>query len=243
MIHRRILVVFLVSLLALSTLSGSAQTPTASAIPAEDELAGLQAAVWRSYVPAGTFEGTGIISLYESTPVSPVAEITQPRSIEVMVREFDTVENAASAFERISAGAEGSVAGVFPDGTQDVTSETLPDIGSQAMLVRIDHIGEGSEVWMEYVVVQRDQYVFFVSAFGSTFVNMQGSDDIDTSLPTVELAAEIAARGEPSMDEPTFREDGTSTGWLWGFMPPVDDPLLRGLVPISDSILYPTPGA
>ena len=70
---------------------------------------------------------------------------------------------------------------------------------------------------------------------------MPGSDDIDTSLPTVELAAEIATYGEPSTDEPTFREDGTSTGGLWGFMPPADDPLLRGLVPIRDTILYPTP--
>ena len=241
MTHRRILVVFLVSLLGVSTLPSSAQTPTASAIPAEDELAGLQATVWRSYVHAGTFEGTGSISLDEATPASPVAETPQPRSIQVMVREFDTAEHAASAFERISAGAEGSVDGVFSDGTLDVTSETLPDIGSQAMVVRVDYIGEGSDVWMEYVVVQRDQYVFFVSASGSTFVN-PGSADVDKSLPTVELAAEIAAHGEPSTDEPTFREDGTSTGGLWGFMPPADDPLLRGLVPISDTILYPTPG-
>lgn len=78
MIYRRILVVFLVSLLTFPTLSGSAQTPTASTIPAEDELAGLQASVWRSYVPAGTFEGTGTINLDEATPASPVAEMTQP---------------------------------------------------------------------------------------------------------------------------------------------------------------------
>ena len=142
----------------------------------------------------------------------------------------------------MAPGAEGSVAGVFPDGTQDVTSETLPDIGSQAMLVRVDHVGEGSDVWMEYVVVQRGQYVFFVSASGSTFGNMQGSDEADKSLPTVELAAEIAAHGEPSTEGPAFREDGTSTGGLWGFMPPADDPLLRGLVPFSDTILYPNPG-
>lgn len=241
MIHRRILVMFLVALLGVSTLPGSAQTPTASTIPAEDELAGLQTTVWRSYVHSGTFEGTGSISLDEATPASPVAETTQPRSIEVMVREFDTAEHAASAFERISAGAEGSVAGVFSDGTLDVTSETLPDIGSQAMLVRVDYIEERSNVWMEYVVVQRDQYVFFVSASGRVFGNMPGSADVDTSLPTVELAAQIAAHGEPSTDEPTFREDGTSTGGLWGFMPPADDPLLRGLVPYGDFILYPTP--
>jgi hypothetical protein len=246
-IQRRVLVVFLVVLLASPTLSGSAQTPAASDVPAEDELAGLQASVWRSYAPAGAFVGRGTINLDEATPVSSVAGMTQLRSISVVVREFDTAENAASAFERISAGAEASVAGVFPHGTQDVTSEDLPDIGSQATLVRIDYTGQVSEVWLEYVTVQRDQYVFFVSADGSVFVNMPGSDDVDKSLPTVEIAAAIATNGHPSPNEPTFEptfmEDGTSTGGLWGFMPPADDPLLMGLVPVQDSILYPNPGA
>lgn len=154
------------------------------------------------------------------------------------MREFDTSENAASAFDRIGAGAEASLAGVFSDGTPDVTS---PDIGAQATLIRIDHIGEDSEVWTEYVIVQRDQYVFFVSADEAVFGNMPGSDDVDNSLPTVELAAEIATRGEPSSDDPTFSKDGISIGGLWEFMPPADDPRLRGLVPIRDTVLYPTP--
>ena len=243
MIYRRIRVMFLVALLGGSTLSGNAQTPTTSTIPAEDELVGLQASVWRVYMPTGTFTGTGIITLDEATPASPVAEMPHLRSIDVVVREFDTAEHAASAFERISAGAEGSVAGVFSDGTQEVTSEALSDIGSQAMLVRVDHVGEDSDVWMEYVIVQRGQYVFFVGADGSVFVNTPGSDDVDMSLPTVELAAEIAAHGEPSSDESTFSDDGSSTGGLWEFMPPVDDPLLRGLVPIRDTVLYPNPRA
>lgn len=103
---------------------------------------------------------------------------------------------------------------MFSDDTQAVTSEALPDIGEQATLIRIDYMGESIDVWVEYVIVQRDQYVFFVSADGSVFVNMPGSDVSKSSRPTVELAAEIAARGERSSDESTFSDDGTSTGGL-----------------------------
>jgi len=243
MIQRCILVVCLVVLLTFPPLLGSAQTPVASIIPAEDELAGLQASVWRTYMPAGTFVGEGVVTLDDATPVSSVAGMTQLRSISVVVREFDTAEHAAVAFEFITSGAEASVAGVIPDGTQDVTSEDLPDIGSQATLVRVDHTGQGSNVWLQYVTVQRDRYVFLVSTEGSVFANMPGSDDVDTSLPTVEIAAAIAAHGEPSPHEQAFREDGTSSGGLWEFMLPADHPLLMGLVPVHDSILYPIPGA
>ena len=243
MIQRRILLLLLTALLATPAVSGDAQTPAASGIPAEDELAGIQAAVLRQYVPTGTFVGRATISLDDATPVSSVAGKTMLRSMSVVVREFDTAEHAAMAFERISAGAEASLSGVFTGGTQEITTENLPGVGTQATLVRSEYAGQGSEVWLEYVIVQRDRYVFFVSADGSVFLNMPGSDDVDKSLPTVAIAATISTIGEPSPDEPILMEDGMSTGGLWGFMLPSDNPLLMGLVPVHDSILYPTPSA
>ena len=244
MVQRLILVLTLSVFLAIPDLYAGAQTPAASAIPAEDELVGLQAAVLRSYAPSGTFMGEGILTVDDATPVSSLAGTTQFRDISVIVRRFDTTDHAASAFEQISAGNVASLANVFPDdGTQDITAEDLPGIGSQATLVRSDYTGPGSSVWLEYVTVQRDQYVFFVSATGSIFLDTPGSDDVDTSLPTVAIATAIASEGEPSPEEPVYMDDGTSTGGLWGFMLPANDPLLMGMVPFADIILYPRPSS
>lgn len=89
------------------------------------------------------------MTLDDASPISSVAGMTRLSSISVVVREFDTAENAASAFERISAGAEASLTTVFTDGTQEVSSEDLPNIGEQATLVRMNYAGQGSEVWLE----------------------------------------------------------------------------------------------
>lgn len=237
MMQRHIFVLVLTVLLAVPAPYASAQAPATPAI--SDELTGIQAAVLRTYMPAGTFRGDGVVNLDDSTPISSVAGKTRVSSIAVIVREFDTAENAASGFEQGSARAEASLSGVYEDGTQDITTEELPGIGSQATLVRSDYADEGTEVWLEYVIVQRDKYVFFVRADGSVFLMVPGSDDVDKSLPTQAIATAISTGGEPSPDEPVFKEDGTSSGGLWGFMLPFDDPLLMGLVPFQDTILYP----
>lgn len=242
MIRRRVFVVVLVALLALPVMPGSAQTPSASAMPAEDELPGLQEAVWRSYAPEGTLQESGVMDVDQATPVTSVAGTSRLRSIDVVVRAFDTPEHAASAFDLISAGSDSLAEGVVMGGTQEVTSEDLPDIGSRARLVRLDHSGQGSTFWLEYVTVQRDRYVVSVSATGSVWDAVPGSDEVDTTLPTVEIATWMAREGEPSPDEPVFMDDGTSTGGLWGFMPAADDPLLMGLVPFQDIVLFPMPG-
>lgn len=241
MFQRRIVVLLLAVLLAIPGLFTNAQTPTANGIPSLDELTGIQASVFRSYGHTGTFFGQATMSLDDATPASSVAGRIMLASLSVTVHEFDTAEHAASAFERLSAGADASLSNVFPGG--EVTSKDLPSVGSQATLIRMDYIGPGSEVWYEYVFVQWDQYVIFVSADGSVFSMTPGIEDVDKSLPTVEIATAIATNGEPSPDETVFMEDGTSTGGLWGFMLPAHDPLLKGLVPVYDSIFYPTPRA
>ena len=107
----------------------------------------------------------------------------------------------------------------------------------------MDSTGGGSDVWLEYAIVQRDQYVFLVTAQGRAFSNDPASKDIDKTLPTEAIVTAIARDGQPSPNEPTFNEDGTSTGGLWGFMLPADDPLLAGLAPIHDTVISPTPAS
>lgn len=242
MIQRRIAVLLLTMLLAIPVVAVNAQTPDARGMPEENELTGLQATVWRTYAPADAFVGEGEIAVDDATPNVSAADATGLRSISVMVRAFDTADSAASAFEQISVAAETSIAPAFPDGTVGITSEDLPTVGTQAMLVRMDYSEDESEFWMEFVTVQRDEYVFFVSANGSILFSTPETDDFDKSLPAEAIATAIATDGEPSPDESNFVEDGTSTGGLWGFMIPANDPLLMGLVPFQDTILYPNPG-
>lgn len=243
MARHRIILLLLTVVLAIPVLSSGAQTPVANSIPSEEELEGLQAAVWRDYAPAGTFFGS---DTYDATAVATLAGSptgnSAPVAITVQVRQFDNAENAAAAFERLDAGSEASLATVFADGTVEITSEDLPDVGTQASLVRMDATELPGDVWLEYVTVQRDQYVFFISAQGSRLMDMPAIDGIDRSLPTVDIATAITD-GEASPDAPEFADDGTSTGGLWSFMLPADDPLLAGVEAIFDSVLFPVPDA
>ncbi|CAN5813296.1 hypothetical protein BH20CHL2_BH20CHL2_06970 [soil metagenome] len=129
------------------------------------------------------------------------------------MRQFDTAENAAAAFKRLDAGSEASLATVFSDGTVEITSENLLDIGTQASRVRMDATELPGDVWLEYVTVQHDRYVFFVSSQESLLMGMPGSDGPDRSLPTVDIATAITD-GDASPDAPVFAVDGTSTGGL-----------------------------
>ncbi len=138
--------------------------------------------------------------------------------------------------------SEASLATAFTDGALEMTSEDLPNVGTQASLVRMDATDLPGDVWVEYVIVQRDQYVFFVSTQGSLLMDMPESEGIDRSLPTVDIATAITD-GEASPGAPVFAENGTSTGGLWGFMLPTDDPLLAGVEAIFDSVLFPVPDA
>lgn len=240
MIDRRIVAFLIGILLAVPTLSTSAQTP--AAIPDDADLVGLQAAVWRTYLPAGAFTGQGTIDLDETSPASSTPDEVRPYLIQVVVREFDSADNAVTAYERISAGVEASMPHLFDDGTQEVISETLPDAGSRAVRIRLEHTEPGVTAWTENVIVQRDRYVFIVTATADAFAPpLSEGEPADTSLPTAEIAAAVAS-GEPSPDEPVFADDGTSSGGLWGFMLPAGVPLLMGLVPIGDVIISPTPG-
>ncbi len=240
MIQRRVFVLLLTVLFAMPALIGTAQTPVPSGATLEDELPGIQAAVWRDYGPAGTFVGSATFG--PATPI-PEDELDDARLswISVVVYEFDTAENAAAGFDQLSAQAVGSFATAFPDGTQEIIIEDLPDVGTQATLAGTDFAGGISRIWVEYVTVQLDQYVLLVSSSANAIIRTPGSDPADPELQTVPLATTIAADGELSPDEPTFVGDGTSTGGLWGFMPASDDPLLMGLVPISDIVIYPYP--
>jgi hypothetical protein len=244
MTQRRVFGLFLVTLLACVPFITATATASAAQTPvADDQLAGLQAGVWRGYAPAGTIIGGGPAFFDDPTPMASVAGKTAVRTIDVVVREFDTPEHAAAAFVQISEEAESSLSQPFDGVTQEITSRELSGVGTQAILSRNDFANTSSRHWIEYATVQRDTYVILVSAIGFVIQNAPGAAEVDTSLPTEDIAIWIAANGAPSPDAPVFAEDGSSTGGLWGFMPENDDPMLMGLVSLTDVVIYPVPAA
>ncbi len=124
-------------------------------------------------------------------------------------------------------------------------SEDLTGIGDQAMRSHlvITSTGQGwtRQTSFQYVTVQRGEFVFVVFAQGSVGPVESLPAASDQSDPMIDLAVQIVSDGQVSPDESVFAEDGTSTGGLWEFMPAQGDPLLMGLVPWMDQVMYPAP--
>ncbi len=246
MIQRRIIFLFLAAFLAIPALPIAGQTPDASFPPDAKDLAGIQAAVYRDYVTPGLVVMEDEPAIFEGTPLTEEDLVSnRPSSITVYVYEFDTSDNAAVAFERLSEGLAGSLVGMSGGtSSDDLTTEELADLGTQATLARLTMSSNNddltNETTIEYVTVQRDEYVIVVAS-----TSLRGP--YEGTLPaigeppsaTVDLATELAANGQPSDEEAALSEDGTSTGGLWGFMPAEGDPLLHGLVPFMDMVMYP----
>jgi hypothetical protein len=220
----------------------AAQGQNETVPPRAEDLAGLQAAVRREYLSPDVVVVSGPV-VFDATPV--IGDALAPLRgtiINVLDYEFDTASNASLAFDQLNnldAGYQGP-------GTVTSDLEDLPDIGDQAVLARtvIAHEGNGlsSELIFEQVTVQRDGFVLVVNAMLRRGP-VEGSlpDAGDQPGPMIALASDLAANGQPSNEEETFSEDGTSGGGLWGFMPAEGDPVLIGLIPVFDEILFPVP--
>lgn len=248
MIQRRIIFLFLAVFLAIPALPTTARTPVASFPPDAPDLAGIQAAVYRDYVTPGLVVMGDEPASFEGTPLTEEDLVTNRlSSVTVFVYEFDTPDNATVAFERLSEGLAGSLVGMSGGtSSEDLTTEELADIGTRATLARLTMSSNlddlTNETTIEYVTVQRDEYVFVVASTSHRGPYEGTLPDIgDLPSPTIDLATELATNSLPSDEEPAFAEDGTSTGGLWGFMPAEGDPLLLGLTPYIDVVMFPEP--
>lgn len=213
--------------------------------PEAQDLTGIQAAVYREYAPADLFIGSQTIG--NATPMTG-AELATTRygTITVWVYQLDTAKNASVAYDRLGRGLLLSLPNLHQgDGQERLISEDLTGIGDQAMRsqLAITSTGQGwtRQTSFQYITVQRGKFVFVVSAQSSlgpveSLPATSGQPD-----PMIDLAVQIVSDGQVSPDEPAFAEQGTSTGGLWGFMPAQSDPLLMGLAPWMDQVLYPAP--
>jgi hypothetical protein len=225
MIRPRFAATLLALLMLLATMAaGSAQTPSASAIPPIDQFTGIQAAASRTY-------GPNIDASQAATPGdAPVGAV----SASIIVLEFDNAGNAATAYDAFSTGLVQDLPMLAQGGTPEVNTGDIADIGSRASMARMHTTSGDFESWLEFVTVQDDRYVFVVSSLANAE---------DAAGLAISVAAWVATNGEANGDEAIFVGEGGSSGGIWGFMPPTGDEVLNGLVPIVDEILYPAPGA
>ena len=216
----------------------------ASYPPDAGDLTGIVAAVYREYAPTDIFIGSQSVSMDDATPMTDEDRATEQfSSITAHVYELESPKDAAVAFNRLTNGLVGSLTHMSPDGQQKLISEDLTGIGDQATRARLTLTSEGGD-WInqnifQYVAVQRGEFVIVIYAQSSLGPVEEPPDVTDAPDPMLELATQIAIEGEPSPEEANYAQDGTSTGGLWGFMPETGDPLLLGLVPLWDQLLYP----
>jgi hypothetical protein len=225
----RLVTLLLALVVSLTGLGASAQTPSASAIPPIDQFTGIQAAASRTYLQ-------DIESMLAATPDLDLEAVYRGLvSTSVMVLEFDNAGNAATAYDDYTAGIVSDLPTMAQGGTPEVTRGEIADIGSRANLARLHTVtSDEYESWLDIVTVQDDRYVYVVTALTAVEEELGMATDV---------AAWVATNGASAGDEAIFVADGGSTGGIWGFMPPVGNETLDGLIPIVDEILYPAPEA
>ncbi len=221
--------ILLIAMLALlPAASAGAQTPAPNEIPPLDEFAGIEAAVDRTW-------GPDLAAMMAATPD------LQPEDVEMgvtvlsaMVIRFDTDANATAGFDTFQAGLGAQLLDMAQGGTPTVSDEPVSDLGDAASAVTLSTTTgtPGEETSLRFLLVREGRYLLLVYALAATADQATVADD---------LARYLTDTGEEEGDEAIFVAEGGSSGGLWGFMPPEDDAVLGGLVPISDELLYPTP--
>lgn len=182
------------------------------------DLEGIQYANMRSY-------SIDYSSLMDGSSSTPGVELSMPEGLlglNAVVIEFDDDGNAEKGFDTLVEQFESDES--FTEGAED---EWDIDLGNKSKSLTGTEETEGVETTIGLTVVQEDNYVYFVSAYGSDF------DAQDTLKQYTEKMLDNDGSGEGE-----FSEDGTSTGGLWDKFPAADDELVSDLT-VYDAVLYP----
>ena len=215
--------IFAMLSMLLGTTTISAQTPEPSHLPEFAELEGIQSAVVRTW-------GIDYPAILAATPDYQPDILGEPLTIlGGYVLAFDSGDNARSAYDAFAANIAAELGTMSASESDTITEEPIDDLGDAATVATL--------------VTDTDEYsaaVRYVLALeGSTFfLTMAIANSNDNAQPANELAAWLVNEGEPGDDQILFDPTGLSSGGPWDYFPASDNPLLTGLVPISDEVLY-----
>lgn len=190
--------------------------------PQIEELDGIQHAVSRFY--------TMDYSAMMESMSTPGAEMTMPEgiiSVSGVILEFDEDGQAEDALNTLNDEVNSEDGGMFGEGTE--VEEVDLDLGDTSKSYKGAEDIDGQTMDFVVSIVQKDNYLYFVTTGGSAIDVEQVTKDFTNTL----IDNDGSGEGE-------FKEDGTSTGGLWDKFPAADDELIAGLLP-SDMVLYPVP--
>ncbi len=178
--------------------------------------------MWEDGLEAVASRAWGI-DFASATPEASL-EIADLQLVMAMVMRFETPEQATTAFDRMMSDMGQQMEADQSQGEVDVT--TVDGIGDQAAVVTSVAV-ESEGTWHTRLSVAREgRYIYTITAFGG---------DADRVASTDELLTGMVDAVDPTDDEGTFAEDGTSTGGIWDVLPTDDHPVLAGLISYGDS--------
>jgi hypothetical protein len=185
-----------------------------------------------------TLEGIqrGVGRFYTGDEAAMQTPETAPAGVYYLVValiEFDSEDHAAAALDVVYGDWVDSFASDDTFTLQELEPGELGDIGDQSLGARGAAEADGVQVDTVLLAVRDGAYVYLVATVGVG--EDSGSLDVATGIARTVIEAD-AGEGDG-----TFDEYGGSTGGLWDKMPGEDDPLLAGLTPTSDEMLYPVP--
>jgi hypothetical protein len=189
------------------------------------DLDGIQAAVSRTY----TVDVSGMLdSIGTPGPDGEMGEIPELSGVVTMIGvigQFDSSDNAAAAVERVD---EESTAALAEEEDAPELTEAEVDLGDTSRAYSATQEIEGQALNLSVLIVQQDEYLYFVVA---------GVIDADAQQLATDFTQALI-EGEAGDGEPQVKEDGTSTGGLWDKFPAADDELVANLTAFDEQ-LYP----
>jgi len=190
-------------------------------------LEGIQEAISRTYTVDFTAMVDAIGTPGPNGEVGELPELTGVISLQGTVGRFDNDDNAAAAIDTIDAELKGSL-----EGRADAPelTELEVDLGDTSRGYMASQEFEGQQANLVVIIAQQDEFVY---------VTIGAVIDADAQAVTTDLTRAMIDN-EDGDDEPTFNEDGTSTGGLWEKFPKTDDELVAELTAF-DAQVYPDP--
>lgn len=142
-----------------------------------------------------------------------------------VIGQFDSIENAAAAVDRVDEYTKANLEGrpLAPE-----LENVDVDLGDTSRAYSTTQEVNGQVLNVSVIIVQQDEFLYVV---------LGGAVDADAQERSTTLAQTLIVN-EAGDDEPRFNENGTSTGGLWDKFPKPDDALIANLV-ASDEQLYP----
>ncbi|HWV23286.1 MAG TPA: hypothetical protein VNZ58_03775 [Thermomicrobiales bacterium] len=205
---------------AVTTSAAAQDTPSVDSLNVD----GLESGYGRAYMP-------DLNALVEamSTPgaATPDLNADGPSAIQISILTFDKADNAKKASDSIADE-------IASQEVEDVEmkSEEVKDLGDSATLYTGEVKSMGETMAITALLVQDGEQLLQIQIVG-------GENDANSSQ--AQAIAQHMLDTEPSTNEVTFNEDGTSTGGAFDRMPQSGDTDLIGdLTPFMDMDLSTT---